>query len=1045
MSLIIAKSSAGSSNLGTVTSIDGSGGTTGLTLTGGPITNSGTLTLGGTLGVVNGGTGLTTLGTGLQALRTNAGATAMEWYTPTIGTVTSVALVSDTTTGLTVVSGSPITTSGTLHIALNSELNALAGLSSLGFISRTNTATYTPRTIIGTTGNIIVSNGDGILGDPIIDLTTITQGIIGTSLVKVAIDAKGRITNNLAVTATDITTLVDSTYVNVSGDTMTSAANLTFSGGGEILGLPNTPSSTTSATSKTYVDSVAAGLDPKESVRVATTVTAGNIPGYITGVITIPNNNNTYFPNVGAASVVDGITLVNGYRVLVKNQTDAKQNGIYVVTTAGVEGTTDAVLTRASDQNGSPASEVSGGNFTFVEGGTSEASTGWVVIGTGILTLDTDPIVWTQFSGTGTYLAQTPIKLTGSTFSLGTLSSYGTANQVIGANAAATDVEYKTLTAGTAISIVATPGVLTFNNTGVTSLDVAIASQASLTVNASTGSITITTDTDLDALASLTTTGLIVRTGTGTATTSTITGTTNQIAITNGSGVSGNPTIAIADNVVLPGTASMTIVTGSTANQPAAGIGQIRYDSTTNQIMWSNSSTWNVLSTGGTVTSVSGSGGTTGLTLTGGPITGSGTLTLGGTLAVANGGTGATTANTGLNALLPTQTSNAGKVLTTDGTNTSWNTPTTGTVTSVSGSGGTTGLTLTGGPITTTGTLTLGGILVVGNGGTGLATVTNVGELYAGNNTTNMSRIAPVASGSILTSAGTSSPPVWSNTPSITTSVTVPTLYGSSSASGNLIISSTSNATKGTITSDSQFISTATGNAVDGKGQIYLNGATSNRIDFNINGVGAPIFTTRSVGTKIVLYPGVSSTSVDFALGIESFTYWQSVPAASSIFKWYAGTTNIMTLNGTGCLGLSATPASDGIGITFPVTQDPSTNVNTLDDYQEAGFTPTITAQTGTLTSVTGISGNYTKIGRIVHYHFAFTISDNGTGAGFVKVTLPVDAVLADIGVGRENAVTGKLLQLLAQTTFVAIRNYDNTYAGGHGTQIIGSIAYHTA
>ena len=75
---------------------------------------------------------------------------------------------------------------------------------------------------------------------------------------------------------------------------------------------------------------------------------------------------------------------------------------------------------------------------------------------------------------------------------------------------------------------------------------------------------------------------------------------------------------------------------------------------------------------GGTVTSVAVSGGSTGLTTSGGPITGAGTITLAGTLAIASGGTGQTTANTALNALLPAQTSNANKYLQTDGTNTSW-------------------------------------------------------------------------------------------------------------------------------------------------------------------------------------------------------------------------------------------------------------------------------------------------------------------------------------------------------------------------------------
>ena len=84
--------------------------------------------------------------------------------------------------------------------------------------------------------------------------------------------------------------------------------------------------------------------------------------------------------------------------------------------------------------------------------------------------------------------------------------------------------------------------------------------------------------------------------------------------------------------------------------------------------------TVNVPGGSGTVTSVDVSGGTTGLTASGGPITTSGTITLAGTLNIANGGTGQTTANAALNAFLPNQISNSGKFLKTDGTNTSWDT-----------------------------------------------------------------------------------------------------------------------------------------------------------------------------------------------------------------------------------------------------------------------------------------------------------------------------------------------------------------------------------
>jgi hypothetical protein len=87
----------------------------------------------------------------------------------------------------------------------------------------------------------------------------------------------------------------------------------------------------------------------------------------------------------------------------------------------------------------------------------------------------------------------------------------------------------------------------------------------------------------------------------------------------------------------------------------------------------------------GTVTSVDVVGGATGLTTTGGPITTSGTITLGGTLSVGSGGTGQTTATAAINALLPSQTSNSGKYLTTNGTTASWATVSgTGTVTTVS-------------------------------------------------------------------------------------------------------------------------------------------------------------------------------------------------------------------------------------------------------------------------------------------------------------------------------------------------------------------------
>lgn len=137
----------------------------------------------------------------------------------------------------------------------------------------------------------------------------------------------------------------------------------------------------------------------------------------------------------------------------------------------------------------------------------------------------------------------------------------------------------------------------------------------------------------------------------------------------------------------------------------------------------------------GGVTSVAASGGSTGLTFTGTPVTSTGTLTLGGTLAISNGGTGATSLSTARANLLPSYSGNAGKVLAVNGgaSDIEWMTISgTGTVTSVGLSAGTTGLTVSGtNPITTSGTLTLGGTLAVSNGGTGAITAgaarTNLG------------------------------------------------------------------------------------------------------------------------------------------------------------------------------------------------------------------------------------------------------------------------------------------------------------------------------
>lgn len=208
------------------------------------------------------------------------------------------------------------------------------------------------------------------------------------------------------------------------------------------------------------------------------------------------------------------------------------------------------------------------------------------------------------------------------------------------------------------------------------------------------------------------------------------------LAIANGG--TGQVTANAGFNALSPMTTKGDLISYSTVGA-RLGIGSngqvLTADSTqTVGIKWATSTT-------GTVTSVDVSGGTTGLTFSGGPVTSSGTITMAGTLAIANGGTGQVTANAGFNALSPLTTKgdlisfstvNArlgvgsnGQVLTADSAQTlgvKWATPTTGTVTSVDVSGGTTGLTFSGGPVTSSGTITMAGTLAIANGGTGQAT-----------------------------------------------------------------------------------------------------------------------------------------------------------------------------------------------------------------------------------------------------------------------------------------------------------------------------------
>src|SRR6056300_1487533 len=218
------------------------------------------------------------------------------------------------------------------------------------------------------------------------------------------------------------------------------------------------PSGAQDAATKAYVDSVANGLDVKASVRYASTA---NVAGtYDNGAGTITAGSN------GAFSI-DGQTPSTNDRVLLKDQTDPVENGLYRVTTVG-DGSSAYVLTRTPD--GDEAIEITGGAFVFVEEGSANADNGYVFTHDGTPTLGTTDITVAQFSGAGQISAGDALTKTGNTLDVAvddtTIEVSGDALQVKASGIGTNQLADTAVTAGK----IATSAVETdkINNNAVT-------------------------------------------------------------------------------------------------------------------------------------------------------------------------------------------------------------------------------------------------------------------------------------------------------------------------------------------------------------------------------------------------------------------------------------------------------------------------------------------------------------------------------------------------------------------------------------------------
>ena len=213
-----------------------------------------------------------------------------------------------------------------------------------------------------------------------------------------------------------------------------------------------TPTASTDAATKQYVDDVAQGLAVHAPCDVGTTGTLASITG---GTITYDNGTAgvgaTLTTSSGNFNTIDGESFGTGERILVKDEATTANNGIYVKTSA-------TVLTRADDFN--TPTEIAGGDFTFVSTGTTLNDSGFVNTDP-VSTVGTDPITFVQFSGAGTYTAGSGLTLSGSEFSITNTAvssgSYGNGTH----NATFTVNSRGQLTSGANVSITAPAGALT--------------------------------------------------------------------------------------------------------------------------------------------------------------------------------------------------------------------------------------------------------------------------------------------------------------------------------------------------------------------------------------------------------------------------------------------------------------------------------------------------------------------------------------------------------------------------------------------------------
>ncbi len=378
---------------GTVTLIN-----TGTGLTGGPISTSGTISLANTAVAAG------TYGSATQVAQVAVNAQ---------GQITSASNVTITASGI----GAVASVTGTAN-----EITATGATSVV--LSLPSALTFTGKTVTDGTFNMAAAT----VGADTVTTNTATQTLTNKTLTSPAI-------NTPTVLGGSINNTIIGAAIPAAG-TFTSATLTTGT-------VSTTPVAGTDIANKSYVDTIAAaGIHYHAPVYVESPNTAGSLnalynqPGGAgNGVGATLTNNGTK-----AALTIDGVLMTTGKRVLIYNQTNAYENGVYTVTTVGTPdpGGTNWVLTRATDADTyapSNPNSLGQGDAFFVTNGDTGAGEGYVCTTVGVIVFGTTAITFSQFSASVAYNAGTGLNLTpATTFNISntgvTANTYGAAATV---------------------------------------------------------------------------------------------------------------------------------------------------------------------------------------------------------------------------------------------------------------------------------------------------------------------------------------------------------------------------------------------------------------------------------------------------------------------------------------------------------------------------------------------------------------------------------------------------------------------------------------